>query len=359
MRKIFLVLILGTFQLSAQASDWSGVRYLEDQNALWSLRANDLQTPKLEPIYQQIYQSVSQEKLQTVLKQMTGVVPVTVNGVTFSITDRYLPASKAKFRAFWLDYFQKLGITAKELPFDTRHHIGERQGHNLEAVLPGKSKNTVIVVVHYDSTGPGGDEAGNPAVDDDMTGMSTLMETARILAAHRNELQNTIRFVGVDYEEHSLPGLEGSRQYVKYLKNLAQAEGFKILAAVDNEQSGWNCIGEKACSGGDKPIVDIFSCSGDFKGHDYKELGDSLERIVAQFASKLEPSRGCIGENSDHYAFWEIGVPAVVFSEHNPFSNPHFDGAGGDTYEKIDQNYFFSIAQVGVTFAATLAGLKP
>ena len=37
----------------------------------------------------------------------------------------------------------------------------------------------LVIIVHYDSMGPHGSD--NPAVDDDMTGMATQMETARLL----------------------------------------------------------------------------------------------------------------------------------------------------------------------------------
>jgi hypothetical protein len=82
-----------------------------------------------------------------------------------------------------------------------------------------------------------------------------------------------------------------------------------------------------------------------------------MENLVKDL-STLKVNRDCIGENSDHYAMWEIGVPAIVFSEHEPFNNPHFDASGGDFYEKIDQDYYFHIAQLGVTFAAHLVGFS-
>jgi hypothetical protein len=101
----------------------------------------------------------------------------------------------------------------------------------------------------------------------------------------------------------------------------------------------------------------VFSCSGDGAGYDNQALGDSLAAVASSY-SKLSVTRGCISENSDHYAMWEIGVPSVVFSEHDPFENPHFDKEGGDTYERIAKDYYFQIAQIGVTFAATLAGVS-
>ena len=335
---------------SAFSSDWSKAQYSKAPQSV-----PPTGTPN--PVYQKIFASVKQNNLQILLKELTGGLPVTVNGAPTLITDRYLPASKAKFRAFWLQYFQGLGIPAQEYCYQTRHSIGETQGHNLEAVLPGKSKDSIVIIVHYDSIGPWGHEAENPGVDDDMTGMAILMETARILSEHRATLQKTVRFVAADNEEHSGPGLEGARNYAAYIQKVAQDENFKIVAAVDDEQTGWNCATEGGCSDGSPgDSFDVFSCSGDSKNFDFKEIGDALEQTSALY-STLKVTRGCIGENSDHYAMWEIGVPSVVFSEHTPFNNPHFDQNGGDTYDKIDQGYFFKIAQVGVTFAATLAGV--
>ena len=176
---------------------------------------------------------------------------------------------------------------------------------------------------------------------------------------HRAQLERTVRFVAADYEEQG--GLEGARAYAQFVKKLAGEEGFRLVAAVDNEQSGWDCALENECGFTGSPIhgrtpVDIYSCSGDGEGYDHPALGDALAGVAAAYGG-LDVSRGCIGENSDHYAMWEIGVPAVVFSEHDPFSNDHFDMEGGDTYDKIDQDYFFQIAQIGVTFAAEAVGI--
>ena len=298
---------------------------------------------------QRIYDAVSKDKLIQVLKEMTGSSLVTVQGEQFSIPNRYTPQDKAKYRKYWTNYFQALGIPVQEFAFKTAHtSSGEKEGHNLEAVLPGLSTDSIIIIVHYDSIGPGGQEASNPGVDDDMSGMSVSLETARLLAPFAGKLKYTVRFVAADYEEWASPGLEGARVYGKYIKALATKQGFKLVAAVDNEQIGW--------SGGDHgKTVDVYSCSSHFGGYNNKDLGDEMEAVFK--LSPLKVKRDCMGEHSDHYAMWEIGVPAVVYSEHNAFSNPHFDAEGGDVFETIDQSYFFNIAKVGVTFAAKLAGI--
>jgi Zn-dependent M28 family amino/carboxypeptidase len=295
--------------------------------------------------YQDIYNSVDQHHLQTLLKDMCGVNPVTAAGETFSITDRYLPQSKANYRTYWTSYFQTLGLEVTPLSFTTTSGL-EAEGHNLEAVLPGKVADTVVVIVHYDSIGPSGPD--NPGADDDMTGMSILMETARILAAYRGRLHYTVRFVAADYEEWG--GLEGARSYAKYIQQLSAQQHFRIVSALDDEQSGWKegsstlDIFDHDCEGGQSP--------------DSSALSTMLVNTATQY-SQLTTQNGCMGPNSDFYAMWEIGVPAVVYGEHDPFNNPHFDRNGGDTYDLIAQDYFFQIAQVVVAFSARVVGIDP
>ena len=315
-----------------------------------------VRTGPIADIYKEVFASVTQDLLLQDLKEMTGVVPVTVDGQSVTISDRYLPASKQRFRAYWTQFFRNLGVVVTELPYSTKHRIGELEGHNLEAVLPGKTKDSVVIIVHYDSIGPTGSESSNPGVDDDMTGMAMLLETARVLVARKAQLANTVRFVAVDYEEHTSPGLEGSRQYAAYLKQKATTEAFQIVAAVDDEQTGWNCHGDNLCSDSQGDLFDIFSCSGDSKGYSYPALGDRMEKIATELGG-MRVLRGCIGQESDHYAMWEIGVPSLTFTEHDPHHNNHFDSKGGDIYAKIDTDYFFKIARIGVVFAAELSGL--
>jgi len=208
--------------------------------------------------------------------------------------------------------------------------------------------------VHYDSIGPPGAETSNPGADDDMTGMAIELETARLLVAHRGELHATVRFVASDEEE--LGGLAGARAYASYIHQAAIDGGFTIIAAVDDEQSGWNCFSDGVCPG---PVAfNLFSCgSSQTQTFDYTALGDQFAAI-AQAYSPLRVDRQCMaGAHSDHFAMWEIGVPALVYGEDDPFDNPHFDQEGGDTVDKIDFAYLTAIARPAITFQAALAGM--
>ena len=303
---------------------------------------------------QLIYDEVDAAHIVQLVQEMSGAVPVTVGGTSITIDERFTDVGRKNFRDYWTQYMVGLGLQVTELPYQAQGH--PRPGVDLEAVLPGASADSFVVIVHYDSIGPQGAEAGNPGADDDMSGMAIELETARILVAHQAELGYTIRFVASDEEE--LGGLAGARAYASHIKAVSQSSGFALVAAVDDEQSGWNCHGDQACQDHVWPAFDIFSCgASQTQSFDYQALGDSFASIVATY-SPLHVTRDCMGQNSDHFAMWEIGVPTLVFSEHDPFGNPHFDQEGGDTFAQIDTDYLVSIARPAITFQATLAGLK-
>jgi hypothetical protein len=157
-------------------------------------------------------------------------------------------------------------------------------------------------------------------------------------------LQHTVRFVAADYEEWG--GLEGARNYLQYLQGLSAKSGFKLIAAIDDEQAGWK-------EGANQ--IDFFTACDGNSGT--AADGKIFAQTVATY-SPMSQSQSCVGDNSDFYVFSEAGIPATVFSEHDPFNNPHYDGEGGDTFDKIDQNYFFSIAQVGAAYAAKIVGIQ-
>ena len=113
-----------------------------------------------------MYLAVDPALLTEQLKKMTGTVPIHFgDGGTATISNRFAPQVKAMWRAYFEEQMTSLGIAWQEMPFpySGRYKTGETQGHNVEAVLPGVSKDSIVVIVHYDSVGPRGTD--NPGVD--------------------------------------------------------------------------------------------------------------------------------------------------------------------------------------------------
>jgi Zn-dependent M28 family amino/carboxypeptidase len=228
----------------------------------------------------------------------------------------------------------------------------------VEAVLPGTSADSVVIIVHYDSVGIAGHEKENPAVDDDGTGVAMQMEAGRLLSRIK-ERTNTVRFVAADYEE--LTGkLEGDVAYVKYLQKEASEKHFKILAASDNDQSGWSCWDENPALCGKNPpparsSFQLITCSTKNKTYDYPELLHGIMDVVTKYTT-MKPDTRCDGDgDTDYYPFWQAGIPAYLVAESG--DNPHFDETGHDTFETINMQYFFELAQIQITYQAVLMGI--
>jgi len=315
-------------------------------------------TPSSDPVLA-TYKAVDDTRLVAHLKDGSGVTAVSVGDAgTQMITNRYSPSAKELFRSYIEQYYTSIGVAWTEMPYPTLHSIGEMYGHNIEAVLPGASKDSIVVIVHYDSIGPPAFPTTNPGADDDLTGVVSLLEAARLFSAPCVTRAKTIRLVLTDYEEQLNPGLEGARIYAKWLKNKAMTDGFQIVAAIDYEQSGWNCASDGVCAAdvGGK-VYDVFDCSGDPNNFKSTALGDAMQALTMKLGSPLTVHRACMAQNSDHYAMWEIGVPSVVTSEHLPLSNPHFDYKGGDTFDKLDLVFHAEISRLSIAYTAQLAGV--
>ncbi|MCE9571992.1 MAG: M20/M25/M40 family metallo-hydrolase [Deltaproteobacteria bacterium] len=189
-------------------------------------------------VYGDIYAAMDQARLVTTLRELSGDLPVTVGGETFAINERYSDTGREHFRRYWRAAFEGMGLAVRAIDYQDPNST--RPGNDLEAVLPGKSPDSIVVIVHYDSIGPFGHETENPGTDDDMTGMAIMIETARLLLPYQGRLAHTVRFVATDEEE--LGGLAGARAYAKQIQAEAAAGGFALVAAVDDEQTGWNCM---------------------------------------------------------------------------------------------------------------------
>jgi hypothetical protein len=308
-----------------------------------------------------IYDQVDQGQLQARLGELTGLVPVTAGGSTFRITNRWAPAAKANFRAYFRQYMEQLGATVNELTFPIPNLVGETQGHNMEAVLPGKSADSVVIIVHYDTVGITGKEAQNPGADDDGSGLAMEMEAARVFAAIADRAE-TVRFVAADYEEIS-DNLDGDVAYVKYLQADAKAKGYKILVASDDDQTGWSCWSEGLCSTGSgarakDSTFQMISCSGDTHHYDYPDLSSGIIAIAEQYSKTMLPTAVCDGSgDTDHYPFWQAGIPAYVIEEWGSENNPHYDDTGDDTMAHIDLDMLTETSRIQIAFQAKLAGI--
>src|SRR5262245_11824189 len=97
----------------------------------------DAPPPNSDPL-RTIFDRVDRAHIGSVLGELTGVRPIPVNGAQVRLTDRWSPAMKARFRAYYTAFFTQLGAQVNEQTFPIPNLVGETTGHNVEAVLPGQ-----------------------------------------------------------------------------------------------------------------------------------------------------------------------------------------------------------------------------
>lgn len=98
---------------------------------------------------------------------------------------------------------------------------------NVVATLKGTVSPDAVYVVgsHFDSV------QGGPGADDNSSGTTMLLETARVLAGR--PLPATVKFVSFTGEE---AGLLGSREFVRRM----QADSVRLVGVLNNDMMGWS-----------------------------------------------------------------------------------------------------------------------
>ncbi|GHI00379.1 M20/M25/M40 family metallo-hydrolase [Neobacillus kokaensis] len=199
----------------------------------------------------------------------------------------------------------------------------EKTSYNVIAKMkPNKTKDTnqiVMVSAHHDSI-PGG-----PGANDDASGVSAVLELARVMA--NMPIDTEMRFVTFGAEEK---GLLGSYHYARLLSS---QEADRVVGQFQIEM-----IGSKD-SGADHKANGLIMYTVDGEKNIVTDLGAAAG---ARTAVKEILTYGKVGR-SDHQPFHEIGVPAAVFC-HSPLEKWYH--TPNDTIDKIDKNKLQEAAEV-------------
>jgi Zn-dependent M28 family amino/carboxypeptidase len=240
-------------------------------------------------------------------------------------------------------------------------------GVNLVAVKEGESsRDAVVVGAHYDTV------PGSPGADDNTASVVGLLELARLLAPHR--FQETILLAAFDMEEI---GLLGSAAFVAEI-----AKERKVRGAIVYETM---CYSDPAPGAqrvppglaplypqqvrkmrqrqfrGDSTLV-LYQRNSTFLARafaaglahlagdavpilvrdplDVPLLGKVLERAVPEVRHFAR---------SDHFNFWEKGLPTIMITDSADLRNPHYHQAS-DTPETLDYERLADI--IGATAVA-------
>ena len=228
---------------------------------------------------------------------------------------------------------------------NTNHRQGP-YSYNLKNVAchkPGSANNTIIISAHYDSRMEdiNNSTARAPGADDNASGVSALLEVARILS--NVSLNHSIIFVLFSGEEQ---GKWGSTYYADYIDK----SDLDLDLLVNLDMVGFSSQGSNDF------LVEYDS------GHVVQD-NDRYSRIVANFIkdvaseyTNLNITLGTLG-NTDSLPFEALGYTVIGFHDDGVTKNPNYHTVN-DTHDTLNYEYLTSTTKLVLATISSLDKLQ-
>jgi hypothetical protein len=263
-------------------------------------------------------------------------------------------------------------VTGRRVPNPTRvcNAVAIQRGTerpNDVVVITGHIDSRVSDVMDFTKDAPG--------ANDDGSGTAAVMEAARVLSKHK--FPGTIVYAALSGEEQGLLG-------GKILADYAKAQGWNVIANLNNDIIGNSCGSDGVCNA---KQVRVFSEGLRWQGGDelrsqVRSLGgenDSPSRNLSRYLDSLAeriPSLGIdvmqiwrndrFGRGGDHTELLNAGYPAVRLSVAvEDYDHQHQDlrtengTKFGDTLDEMDFPYLAKVTKLNVAALAALASAPP
>jgi hypothetical protein len=186
---------------------------------------------------------------------------------------------------------------------------------NVEGLIPGREPEAGIVVIgaHYDSV------RGSPGANDNASGVAALLELGRML--RERSFRRGLRLVAFVNEEEPFSYTE-SMGSVRYARHLVE-QNLRVAAMVSLETIGYY-TDDPGTQRYPFPLSYFYPDKGNFIGFVGNPASRALVRtMVRTFRESARfPSEGLAAPEripgvgwSDHWAFWQQGVPAVMVTD--------------------------------------------
>jgi len=285
---------------------------------------------------QDIINEVSNSNLQLSVNELSGEQATTINGVSQTISNRVQSNNDlaADYIEERLADLPNLSVSIQE--FNT-------VGKNIIATQIGQTnpEDIYIVCAHYDSV-------ATFCADDNATGVSAVLEIARVLASQC--FDNTIVYALWDEEEI---GLRGANYYAQQAADDTNGNNRdNILGVINMDMIGYD--GDAPGTAGDNDFdIDVRNIANSIA------IKDDLITILNTYTLDLNVIVVNPGTTaSDHSRFWNQGYSAVLVGEswETNDQTPNYHSSN-DRAEDIDFQYMTELTKLVTGYATTKAGL--
>ncbi|OHB53191.1 MAG: hypothetical protein A2Y07_06040 [Planctomycetes bacterium GWF2_50_10] len=228
-------------------------------------------------------------------------------------------------------YFILIGLDVRKVSFKSDNLSFD----NIEASKKGATEPGSIIVIgaHYDSCG------STPGANDNATGVACMLALAK--AASKKTYDKTIRFVAFVNEEP--PFFKGSQMGSLVYARFCKENKDNITAMLSLETMGYY-TDEKNSQRYPFPFDKVYPSTGNFIGfvgnYESRQL---VREVTTSFRRncKFPSESGAVPSSiagagwSDHWSFWQIGVPALMVTDTAFFRYPYYHRKE-DTPDKIN-----------------------
>lgn len=233
------------------------------------------------------------------------------------------------------DYIRQVLVSREYQVTEDTYEVNGQKLRILYTTLPGSKNPTqpFVVGAHYDSV------AGSPGADDNASGVAAVLELARMLKTDLPGHPIILAFFPNEEPPYFQTKDMGSLRFAKgFHQGIDRFHGMMSIETIGyySDQTG----SQKYPAG----IGSLYPNTGNFIGFVGDEKSRAMVRsAVGEFRLKTHfPAEGAslpgfvegVGW-SDHWAFWQVGVPAIMVTDTAPFRYPYYHQAG-DTPDKLD-----------------------
>jgi Zn-dependent M28 family amino/carboxypeptidase len=233
-------------------------------------------------------------------------------------------------------------------------------------IITGHIDSRVTDVMNFTSDAPG--------ANDDGSGTAAVIEAARVLSKHK--FPGTIVYAAVSGEEQGLLG-------AKILADYAKAQGWNVIADLNNDIVGNSCSSDGVCDSTHARVlsegprsqgqVDLMAATHSLGGENdapSRNLSRYLDGLADHIDIGLDVRQiwrtDRFGRGGDHIPFLENGYPAArltVAVENYNWQHQDLRTENGvvygDTIDHMDFAYLEKMAKLDTAFLASVASAPP
>jgi len=240
------------------------------------------------------------------------------------------------------DVFTESGLELQEQKWIAK---GTEYTNVIGIYNPGQSK-TLVVGAHYDVCGD------QPGADDNASAVAGLLETARLLAEYRPQIDYSIELVGYCLEEPPFFGTENMGSFI-HAKSLFHNQ-INVIGMICYEMIGYFSDEPNSQPFPSPELAEIYPSTGNFIMTVGIDTFDDFNKKVNQLMSESSEidiynisfpsshnSAGLAGM-SDQRNYWHFGYQALMINDTSFIRNPNYH-LSSDT---IDTLNFDKMAEV-------------